>query len=54
MHSSECCHYVLFIEVKRGHALVHKYIYVCGNTESALTTESLDGYLLNLVGIRYS
>ena len=29
-------------------------MYMYGNTESALTTESLDGYLPNLVGIKYS
>ena len=29
-------------------------MYMYGNTESALTTESLDGYLPNLVGITYS
>ena len=29
-------------------------MYMYWNTESALTTESLDGYLPNLVGIKYS
>ena len=29
-------------------------MYMYGNTESALTTELLDGYLPNLVGIKYS
>ena len=33
---------------------VHYSMYMYGNTESALTTESLDGYLPNLVGIQYS
>ena len=28
-------------------------MYMYWNTESALTTESLDGYLPNLVGIKY-
>ena len=35
--------------MKGGGALVHVYVW---NTESALTTESLDGYLPNLVGIK--
>ena len=56
MHSSECCHYVLInfyllIKMKGGGVLVHVYVW---NTESVLTTESLDGYLPNLVGIKYS
>ena len=29
-------------------------IYMYGNTLSTLTTESLDGYSANLVGIKYS
>ena len=29
-------------------------MYMYGNTESALTTESLDGYLPNLVEMKYS
>ena len=29
-------------------------MYMYGNTESALSTESLDGYLPNLVGMKYS
>ena len=29
-------------------------IYMYGNTELAFTTESLNGYLPNLVGIKYS
>ena len=29
-------------------------MYMYWNTESALTTESLDGYLSNLAGIKYS
>ena len=42
----------LFIKVKGGG--VHKWMYMYGNTESALTTEYLDGYLPNLVEIKYS
>ena len=30
---------------------MHWCMYMYGNTESSLTTESLDGYLPNLVGI---
>ena len=33
---------------------MHWCMYMNGNTESALTTESLDGYLPNLVRIKYS
>ena len=46
--------FFIFIKVKMGVgvALVHVYMY--RNTESALTTESLDGYLPNLVRIKYS
>ena len=33
---------------------VHWCMYMYGNTESAFTTELLDGYLPNLVGIKYS
>ena len=29
-------------------------MYMYGNTESAFTTESLDGYLPNFEGIKYS
>ena len=43
--------FYLFIKVKGG---VHYFMYMYRNTESALTTESLDGYLTNLVGIKYS
>ena len=44
--------FYLFIEVKKGGgALVH--VYVLEHIVS-LTTELLDGYLPNLVGIKYS
>ena len=33
---------------------MHKCMYMYGNTESALTTELLDGYLPNLVEVKYS
>ena len=33
---------------------MHWCMYMYGNTESALTAESLDAYLPNLVGIKYS
>ena len=41
--------FYLLMKMKGGGALVHVYVW---NTESALTTESLDGYLPNLVGIK--
>ena len=51
--------FYIFIKVKKGGggvgALVHvMMMYMYGNTESAFTTESLDGYLPNLLGIKYS
>ena len=42
----------IYLGEKKGGALKCMYMYL--NTESALTTESLDGYLPNLVGINYS
>ena len=43
----------LFIKVKRGGgALVH--VYVWEQSHAALNTESFNGYLPNLVGIKYS
>ena len=47
--------FYLFIKVNKGVG-VHWCKYMYGNTESALnvTTESLDGFLPNLVGIKYS
>ena len=38
--------FYLFIKVNKGGGGVHWCMYTCmhGNTESALTTESLDGY----------
>ena len=45
--------FYLFIKVKKRGG-VHQCMYMYWNTESALTTESLDGYLPNLVGKKYS
>ena len=45
-------HWCMYMYGKRGD--VHWCMYMYGNTESALTTESLGGYLPNLVGITYS
>ena len=44
--------FYLFIEVKKGGGCTSACI--CIGTQSALTTELLDGYLPNLVGIKYS
>ena len=44
----------LFVKVKGGGGCTSACIIMYGNTESALTTESLDGYSPNLVGIKYS
>ena len=44
--------FYLFIKVKIG-GCTSVYMYMSLNTESALTTESIDGYLPNLVGIKY-
>ena len=44
--------FYLFIKVNKTY--MHWCMYMYGNTESALTTESLYGYLPNLVGIKYS
>ena len=44
--------FYLFIEVKKGGGCTSACI--CIGTQSALTTELLDGYLPNLVAIKYS
>ena len=48
--------FYLFIKVNKVNKAwgVHWCMKMYGNTESALTTESLYGYLPNLVGIKYS
>ena len=43
--------FYLFIKEKRGGALVHVNVW---EPIVVLTTESFDGYLPNLVGIKYS
>ena len=44
----------IYLGEKKGGGGALVYVYMYWNTESALTTESLDGYLPNLVGIKYS
>ena len=46
--------FYIFIKVKKGGLHLCMYICMYRNTESALTTESLYGYLPKLVRIKYS
>ena len=44
----------IYLGEKGGGVVVHKCMYIYGNTWSAFTTELLNGCLLNLVGMKCS